>query len=138
MSRGQVIYVYSPDNQEISQFSISANGQLVALNPAAVSAPGLTGVMTVEPVGQYLYMLGYPGNNKIYQSQINIADGTLSAPAEVIDTDKLKHGVDDVAKYENEQRRDTYGPEHGSGNPHLQPGELQKVWHPARPEELRK
>jgi hypothetical protein len=38
--------------------------------------------------------------------------------------DKLKHGVDDVAKYENEQRRDTYSPEHGSGNPHLQPGEL--------------
>jgi len=30
-------------------------------------------------------------------------------------------------------RRDTYGPEHGSGNPHLQPGELQKVWHPAKP-----
>jgi len=39
--------------------------------------------------------------------------------------DKLKTGVDDVAKYENEQRRDTYSPEHGSGNPHLQPGELQ-------------
>jgi len=26
-------------------------------------------------------------------------------------------------------RRDPYGPDHGSGNPHLQPGELQKVWH---------
>ena len=26
-------------------------------------------------------------------------------------------------------RRDTYSPEHGSGNPHLQPGELQKAWH---------
>jgi hypothetical protein len=38
----------------------------------------------------------------------------------------------------NMPRRDTYSPEHGSGNPHLQPGELQKVWHPARPEELRK
>jgi hypothetical protein len=45
--------------------------------------------------------------------------------------DKLKHGVDDVQKYENEQRRDTYGPEHGSGNPHLNDGQLQKVWHPA-------
>jgi len=43
----------------------------------------------------------------------------------------LNTGVDDVAKYENEHRRDTYGPEHGSGNPHLEPGELQKVWHPA-------
>jgi len=41
--------------------------------------------------------------------------------------DKLKTGVDDVAKYENEQRRDTYSPEHGSGSPHLQPGQLQKV-----------
>jgi len=38
--------------------------------------------------------------------------------------DKLKHGVDDVQKYE-EQCRDTDGPEHGSGNPNLQPGELQ-------------
>ena len=36
----------------------------------------------------------------------------------------FKTGVDDVAKYENAGRRDTYGPEHGSGNPHLQPGEL--------------
>jgi hypothetical protein len=27
-------------------------------------------------------------------------------------------------------RRDTYGPDHGSGNPHLQPGELQKAWRP--------
>ena len=27
-------------------------------------------------------------------------------------------------------RRDTYDPKvHGSGNPHLQPGELQKAWH---------
>jgi len=26
-------------------------------------------------------------------------------------------------------RRDNYGPDHGSGNPHLQPGELQKIWH---------
>jgi len=33
-------------------------------------------------------------------------------------------GVEDVAKYENEERRQTYSPEHGSGNPHLQPGEL--------------
>jgi hypothetical protein len=39
----------------------------------------------------------------------------------------MKTGVEDVAKHE-EQRRDTYGPEHGSGNPHLQPGELQKAW----------
>ena len=31
----------------------------------------------------------------------------------------FKTGVDDVAKYENEQRRDTYGPEHGSGDPHM-------------------
>ena len=42
----------------------------------------------------------------------------------------FKTGVDDVAKYENAGRRDTYGPEHGSGNPHLQPGELceSEVW----------
>ena len=46
------------------------------------------------------------------------------------DDKPLNTGVDDVQKYE-EQRRDTYGPDHGSGNPHLQPGELQKVWHPA-------
>ena len=39
----------------------------------------------------------------------------------------FKKGVDDVAKHENEERRRTYGPEHGSGNPHLQPGQLQKV-----------
>jgi len=38
--------------------------------------------------------------------------------------DKLNTGVDDVAKYENERHRDTYGPTHGSGNPHLQPGQL--------------
>jgi hypothetical protein len=30
-------------------------------------------------------------------------------------------------------RRDTYSPEHGSGNPHLQPGELQKAWHGEKP-----
>jgi hypothetical protein len=30
-------------------------------------------------------------------------------------------------------RRDSYGPDHGTGNPHLQPGELQKVWHRGRP-----
>ena len=30
----------------------------------------------------------------------------------------------------NMPRRDTYGPDHGSGNPHLQPGELceSDVW----------
>lgn len=28
-------------------------------------------------------------------------------------------------------RRDTYDKTHGSGNPNLQPGELQKIWHPA-------
>jgi hypothetical protein len=44
------------------------------------------------------------------------------------DEKPFKHGVDDVQKYE-EKRRDTYGPHHGSGNPHLQPGELQKAWH---------
>src|SRR5262249_19137455 len=34
--------------------------------------------------------------------------------------DKLNTGVDDVAKYENEHRRDTYSPEErGSGDPHL-------------------
>jgi hypothetical protein len=27
------------------------------------------------------------------------------------------------------QADETYSPEHRSGNPHLQPGELQKVWH---------
>ena len=31
----------------------------------------------------------------------------------------------------NLPRRDSYSPKHGSGNPHLEPGELQKVWHPA-------
>jgi len=47
----------------------------------------------------------------------------------------LNTGVDDVAKYQNEQRRDTYGPEHGSGNPHLQPGELQtsETWKSHKP-----
>jgi hypothetical protein len=36
-------------------------------------------------------------------------------------------GVDDVAKYQQD-RRDTYDKKtHGSGNPHLQPGQLQKV-----------
>ena len=25
--------------------------------------------------------------------------------------------------------RDTYSSEHGSGKPHLQPGELQNIWH---------
>jgi hypothetical protein len=41
----------------------------------------------------------------------------------------FRHEVDDVQKYE-ENRRDTYGPDHGSGNPNLQPGELQnsEVW----------
>jgi len=49
-------------------------------------------------------------------------------PREPTAEDKpLNTGVDDVAKYENEQRRETYGPAHGSGNPHLQPGQLQKV-----------
>jgi len=33
----------------------------------------------------------------------------------------------------NMPRRDTNSPEHGSGNPHLNPGELQKVWHPRKP-----
>jgi hypothetical protein len=44
-------------------------------------------------------------------------------------------GVDDVAKYENEERRDTYSPEHGSGNPHLRPGELRtsEVWRSQKP-----
>jgi hypothetical protein len=28
-------------------------------------------------------------------------------------------------------RKDTYDKSHGSGPPHLNPGELQKVWHPA-------
>jgi hypothetical protein len=42
----------------------------------------------------------------------------------------LNTGVDDVAKHENENRRDTYDKTHGSGNPHLQPGELQKAWRP--------
>jgi hypothetical protein len=28
-----------------------------------------------------------------------------------------------------DKRRDTYGPDHGSGTPHLDPGELQKAWH---------
>jgi hypothetical protein len=46
--------------------------------------------------------------------------------------EKLNTGVDDVQKHE-EQRRDTYGPGHGSGTPHLQPGELQKKWHPDKP-----
>ena len=32
----------------------------------------------------------------------------------------LNTGVDDVAKHENENRRDTYDKTHGSGNPHLQ------------------
>jgi hypothetical protein len=31
-------------------------------------------------------------------------------------------------------RKDTYGPDHGSGSPHLQPGELQKAWHGGKPE----
>jgi hypothetical protein len=35
-------------------------------------------------------------------------------------------------------RRDTYGKNHGSGNPHLQPGELQKVWHPGKPAKPKK
>ena len=48
----------------------------------------------------------------------------------------IKHGVDDVQKYE-QQRRDTYGPDHGSGNPHLQPGELQKAWRGEKPEKPR-
>lgn len=34
-------------------------------------------------------------------------------------------------------KRDTYGPDHG-GNPHLQPGELQKVWHPDKPAKPKK
>jgi len=33
--------------------------------------------------------------------------------------DKLNTGVDDVAKYENEQRRNPYSPEHGTGDPHM-------------------
>jgi len=37
----------------------------------------------------------------------------------------FKSGVDDVAKYENKNLRDSCSPEHGTGNPHLQPGELQ-------------
>ena len=31
----------------------------------------------------------------------------------------IRHGVDDVQKYENERRRGTYGPNHGSGDPHV-------------------
>jgi hypothetical protein len=31
----------------------------------------------------------------------------------------------------NMPRHNTYSREHGSGNPYLQSGELQKVWHPA-------
>jgi hypothetical protein len=38
----------------------------------------------------------------------------------------------------NMPRRDTYSSEHGSGNPHLQPGELQKVWHPDKQEKPKK
>ena len=35
----------------------------------------------------------------------------------------------------NMPRRDTYSPEHGSGNPHLQPGELQdsEAWRSHKP-----
>jgi hypothetical protein len=33
----------------------------------------------------------------------------------------FKHGVDDVQKHE-ENRRDTYGPDHGSGDPHTNLG----------------
>jgi hypothetical protein len=35
----------------------------------------------------------------------------------------------------NMLRRDTYSPEHGSGNPHLQPGELQnsETWKSHKP-----
>jgi hypothetical protein len=35
-------------------------------------------------------------------------------------------------------RKDTYNESHGSGNPHLQPGELQKVWRPDKPEKTKK
>ena len=39
----------------------------------------------------------------------------------------------------NVPKKDSYGPEHGSGNPHIQPGELQKIWHPAdRPRKPKK
>ena len=53
------------------------------------------------------------------------------------DDKPFKHGIDDVQKYE-EQRRDTYGPDHGSGNPHLQPGELQKAWQSDKPTRRKK
>ena len=43
----------------------------------------------------------------------------------------IKHGVDDVQKYE-ENRRDTYGPDHGGGDPHMnwddKPLRKSKVW----------
>jgi hypothetical protein len=50
----------------------------------------------------------------------------------------MNTGVDDVQKYENERRRDTYGPDHGSGNPHLQPNELQKAWRSDKPAKPKK
>jgi len=44
----------------------------------------------------------------------------------------FKHGSDTLAQYENEQRRDTYGPDHGSGDPHMnwddKPLKESKVW----------
>jgi hypothetical protein len=38
----------------------------------------------------------------------------------------------------NMPRRDTYDKSHGSGSPHLNPSELQKVWHPDKPEKPKK
>jgi hypothetical protein len=38
----------------------------------------------------------------------------------------------------NAPRRDTYSPEHGSGSPNLDPGELQNIWHPGKPAKPKK
>lgn len=46
---------------------------------------------------------------------------------------QVSFGHDRAAMESDKPSPDTYGPAHGSGNSHLQPGELQKAWRGEKP-----
>jgi hypothetical protein len=51
------------------------------------------------------------------------------------DTPKQPTSTDVIA---NMPRRDPYDKRHGRGSPHLDHGELQKIWHPGKPAKPKK
>jgi DNA-binding beta-propeller fold protein YncE len=78
------VYVSHELNAQLSQYSITAGGELAPMNPPTVSAEGQPQAVAVTPDGKSLYVTNF-GHSTVFQYDVDPATGALSpkSPATV-------------------------------------------------------